>query len=189
MEMSLFEDDDYNEHQIAWLGKDWNKVQELSDTFKEKPENEFFSLLGAINESKHEINVSSMDYSKYSIEHALSQHVDCLPAVYVMNLVGGGLSDQAHFNYMKAAIPQGRRYGKWAKLNENSLDTLIHKVLMLYYHISFNDSLMYRETLEAKNKLSSTLKSMKALVTDELLKTVTKNVKEQKELKKKALEW
>jgi hypothetical protein len=188
--MSLFEDDDqYNEHQIAWLGKDWTKVQELSDSYKEKAENQFFEIIGSINEKKEHLNISTMDYSKFMVENALSQHADCMPAVYVMNLVGQGLSDQAHYNYMMASVPRGRRYGKWAKLTENIQDALILQVIMTYYKVNAIDARMYRETLEAKNKLKPALKKMKGLVTDELVKTITKNVKEQKNLKKTALEW
>lgn len=188
--MSLFEDDDqYNEHQIAWLGKDWTKVQELSDSYKEKAENQFFTIIGSINEKQEHLNISTMDYSKFMVENALSQHADCMPAVYVMNLVGQGLSDQAHYNYMMASVPRGRRYGKWAKLTENTLDALILQVIMTYYKVNAIDARMYRETLEAKNKLKPALKKMKGLVTDELVKTITKNVKEQKTLKKTALEW
>jgi hypothetical protein len=188
--MSLFEDDDqYNEHQIAWLGKDWTKVQELSDSYKEKAENQFFTIIGSINEKQEHLNISTMDYSKFMVENALSQHADCMPAVYVMNLVGQGLSDQAHYNYMMASVPRGRRYGKWAKLTENIQDALILQVIMTYYKVNAIDARMYRETLEAKNKLKPALKKMKGLVTDELLKTITKNVKEQKTLKKTALEW
>jgi hypothetical protein len=188
--MSLFEDDDqYNEHQIAWLGKDWAKVQELSDSYKEKAENQFFTIIGSINEKQEHLNISTMDYSKFMVENALSQHADCMPAVYVMNLVGQGLSDQAHYNYMMASVPRGRRYGKWAKLTENIQDALILQVIMTYYKVNAIDARMYRETLEAKNKLKPALKKMKGLVTDELVKTITKNVKEQKNLKKTALEW
>ena len=90
---------------------------------------------------------------------------------------------------MMASVPRGRRYGKWAKLTENILDALILQVIMTYYKVNAIDARMYRETLEAKNKLKPALKKMKGLVTDDLLKTITKNVKEQKTLKKTALEW
>ena len=190
--MSLFFFDDepeYNEHQIAWLTKDWSAVQKCADQFKESPESEFFGLIGAINDTKQQINVSQMDYSKFMIENALSQHADCMPAVYVMNLVGQGLSDQAHFNYMKHAVPKGKRYGKWAKLTEDSNKMLVLKVIQAFYQINVYDADMYHKTMFAKGNLLSFLKQAKALVTDEMVKSITKNVKEQKQLKKQALEW
>ena len=187
--MSLFEDDvQLNEHQIAWYSKDEAKIKELADTFKETAENDFFAIVGAINEKK-KISIAQRDYSKMMVENALSQHPECMPAVYVMNLVGSKLSDEAHFNYMMAAVPQGRRYGKWAKLTESVQETLVLKVLMNHYQININDAQVYRDTLDRKGNLSKTLNRLKGTVTDDLVKTITKNVKEQKQLKKLALEW
>ena len=189
MEMSSLFDDDYNDHEIAWLGKDWKMVQELADSYKEKPENEFFNILNSINDSKQQLNVSQMDYSKMMIENALSQHPECMPSVYAMNLIGSNLSNQSHFNYLKCAIPKGKRYGKWAKLSQSALDELVLKAIMTYYSINLNDAMMYRDILVSKNKLNESLKKMKALVNDDMIKSVTKNVKEQKDLKKKIMEW
>ncbi|AHJ86897.1 clamp loader subunit [Salmonella phage STP4-a] len=187
--MSLFDDDvQFNEHQVAWYSKDWNKVQEMADTFKQKAENEFFEIIGAINEKK-QCSIAQKEYNKFMVENALSQHPECMTAVYTMNLIGSELSDEAHFNYMVAAVPQGRRFGKWAKLIEDTQEILILRVLMKYYTINLNDAQVYRETLERKGKLGIVLKEAKGLVTDEFLKDVTKNVKEQKQFKKQALEW
>lgn len=187
--MSLFDDDiQFNEHQIAWYGKDWTAVQGAADTFKEKPENEFFEILGAINEKKS-CSIAQKEYSKFMVENALSQFPECLPSVYAMNLIGAGLSDQAHFNYMVASVPRGKRYGKWAKLVEDTSEVFIIKLLSKLYTINSNDALMYKKILEKNGKLSLVLKEAKGLVTDEFVKEVTKNVKEQKQFKKLALEW
>ena len=143
-----------------------------------------------ITSNKSERNLSQSDnYSKFWIDNALSQHVDCIMAVQAMNMIGAGLSDQAHYNYYRHAISKGKRYGKWAKLTENTQEALILKVLMAYYHINMDDARMYREILENKKTLGVVLKKAKALVTDEFLKGVTKNIKEQKTFKKQALEW
>lgn len=187
--MSLFEDDvQLNEHQIAWYGKDDAEIKRLSDTFKEAAENEFFAIIGAINEKKN-ISIGTRDYSKFMIENALSQFPECMPSVYAMNLIGSKLSDEAHFNYLKASVPQGRRYGKWAKLTESVQETLILKVLMNHYKININDAQNYQRILTTKRKLAETLKRLKGSVTDDLIKSITKNIKEQKQLKKLALEW
>ena len=51
--MSLFEDDiQLNEHQVAWYSKDWTAVQSAADSFKEKAENEFFEIIGAISKNR-----------------------------------------------------------------------------------------------------------------------------------------
>ncbi|ARW57472.1 clamp loader small subunit [Serratia phage X20] len=191
MALSLFDEDvQLNEHEIAWKGKDWNQVQSLSDSFKEKAENEMFSLLNDITFGKRERYLGqSENYSKFWVDTSLSQHVDCMIAVNAMNLVGSGLSDQAHFNYYLHSIPKGKRFGKWAKFEDNSSDKFVIHLLMKYHTINADDARMYLDTYKAKGHLASLLKKMKGLVTDEFVKTVTKNVKEQKQFKKLALEW
>lgn len=187
--MSLFDDDvQLNEHQVAWYSRDEAEIKRLSDTFKETAENEFFAIIGAINEKK-DISIGTRDYSKFMVENALSQFPECMPSVYAMNLIGSKLSDEAHFNYLKASVPRGRRFGKWAKLTESVQETLVLRVLMNHYKVNINDAQNYQRILSNKNKLSETLKRLRGTVTDELVKSITKNVKEQKQLKKLALEW
>lgn len=189
--MSLFEDDEQlSEFDIAWYSRDFAAVQKLADSFKETAENELFGIMNDITANKKPRDLTqSENYSKFWIDNALSQHVDCMMAVNVMNMVGAGLSDQAHFNYYLHSISQGKRYGKWAKLNEDASELLILKVLMEYYKINVDDAVMYKNTLIKKGNLKAFLRKAKALVTDDFLKTVTKNPKEQKEFKKKSLEW
>ncbi|QUD16023.1 clamp-loader subunit [Escherichia phage vB_EcoM_SYGD1] len=161
--MSLFEDDiQLNEHQVAWYSKDWTAVQSAADSFKEKAENEFFEIIGAIN-NKTKCSIAQKDYSKYMVENALSQFPECMPAVYAMNLIGSGLSDEA--------------------------EVLIIKLLAKRYQVNTNDAINYKSILTKNGKLPLVLKELKGLVTDDFLKEVTKNVKEQKQLKKLALEW
>lgn len=189
--MSLFDDDEQlSEFDIAWYSKDWDAVQKLADSFKEKAENELFDAMNDITSTKNHRDLSQSDnYNKFWIDNALSQHVDCMMSVNVMNMIGAGLSDQAHFNYYRHSISQGKRYGKWAKLNEDASELLVIKVLMAYYKINSDDAVMYKNTLQHKGNLRAVLKKAKALVTDDLIKSLTKNPKEQKEFKKKALEW
>lgn len=192
MALSLFEDDvQQNEHEIAWKSRDFDEVQKLADSFKEKAENELFDILNDITSTKRPRNLAqSENYNKFWIDNALSQHVDCLIAANTMNLIGEGLPDQHHFNYYLHSISQGKRYGKWAKAHDmEAPQALIIKLLMKYHSINIEDAFMYLDTYKAKGHLPSVLKKMKGLVTDEFLKTVTKNVKEQKEFKKNSLEW
>src|SRR5699024_1346348 len=148
----------------------------------------FFEIIGAIN-NKTKCSIAQKDYSKFMVENALSQFPECMPAVYAMNLIGSGLSDEAHFNYLMAAVPRGKRYGKWAKLVEDSTEVLIIKLLAKRYQVNTNDAINYKSILTKNGKLPLVLKELKGLVTDDFLKEVTKNVKEQKQLKKLALEW
>lgn len=189
--MNLFEDDvQLSEHDIAWKSRDWDAVQKLADSYKEKAENELFAIMNDLTYGKQERCLAQCDnYSKHWIDNAMSQHVDCISSMYVMNLIGGGLSDQAHYNYYLHTISKGKRYGKWAKLTEDNLDKLIAKLLMSYYTINYDDALMYRKTLELKGNMPAVLKIVKPLASDELIATITKDVKERKKLKKLTLEW
>lgn len=192
MAVSLFDDDvQLNEHEIAWKSRDQAKIQELADSFKEKPENELFAILNDITFGKNERNLStSENYNKFWIDNSLSQHVDCIIPVYRMNLLGAGLSDQAHFNYMLHSISKGKRFSKWAKAHEDDINVVLLLKLIAQYHQVNNDvARRYLETYKLKGHLPAMLKKMKGLVTDEFLATVTKNVKEQKQFKKQALEW
>lgn len=191
MALSLFEEDsELNEHEIAWRSRDQNKIQELADSFKEKPENELFAIMNNLGSGKKERSLAnSENYSRFWIDNSFSQHVDCLIAVNAMNLIGAGLSDQAHHNYYLHAIPQGKRFGKWAKYEENVGSKFLIKLLAEFHQINDSDAYMYLQTYKEKGNLEIILKKAKALVTDDFLKTVTKNVKDQKQFKKQALEW
>ncbi len=66
---------------------------------------------------------------------------------------------------------------------------MIIKLLAKRYQVNTNDAINYKSILTKNGKLPLVLKELKGLVTDDFLKEVTKNVKEQKQLKKLALEW
>lgn len=192
MAVSLFDDDvQLNEHEVAWKSRDMDKVQQLADSFKEKAENELFAITNDITFGKNERNLAqSENYSKFYIDNALSQHVDCIISAYRMNLLGGGLSDQAHYNYYLHSITKAKRFGKWAKAGEQDVNVVFLLKLIMKYHTVNNDvAVRYLDTYKLKGHLPAMLKKMKGLVTDEFLKTVTKNVKEQKQFKKQSLEW
>lgn len=183
----LFDDEDkveLNEHQIAWMQMDWDKVKELSDQYKEKPENELFVILNNINSDKNELNVDQFDsYSKFMIDSMLSRHMDCIQSVYMSNMILHGLPDQAHHNYLMLTIPRGRRYSKSTKLDETLKDKYILKLLMVYYKVNSYTAYTYKNLLTKIGKLDEVLKSAKAMANDDFLKTITKNPKELKELK------
>lgn len=193
MAVSLFDDDvQLNEHEVAWKQRDFDSIQKLADSFKEKADNELFALLNDMTATKQQRNLAqSENYSKFWFDNAMSQHVDCIVQANTMNLIGAGLTDQQHFNYYLHAVPKGKRYGKWAKPygDADTNTVLIIKLLMKFHTINSVDAYNYLEMYKLKGNLPAVLTKLKGLVTDEFLKTVTKNVKEQKEIKKKTLEW
>lgn len=183
----LFDEDEvqYSEHDIAWMNRDWEAVQKLADSFKEKPENEFFTVLNNINMAKQKLHVGNMDsYSKYAIDAMLSKHTDCIHAVYMSNMLLHGLSDQAHHNYLVNSIPSGKRFAKSVKLDDPIKDKFIIQLLAKFYKVNINKAIEYRSLLEHKGKLDLVLQQVKGFVTDDFVKSITKNVKEQKELKR-----
>lgn len=181
----FFDDEEIlNEHELAWMSKDMETIKKLADSFKEKPESELFSILNHINIDKVDLNVDQFEgYSKYMIDSMLSQHIDCLYASYTSNMLFGGLSNQAHYNYMINIIPKGRRFSKGIKLDDSFKDTYIIRILMEYYKVNNAVAQDYRKLLERKGKLDEVLKNAKFLATDDFLKSITKNPKEIKELK------
>lgn len=184
--LCLFDEDEkLSDHDIAWMSKDWEAVQKLADSYKEKPENEFFAILNNINVDKKDMFVGNMDsYSKFAIDNTLSKSIECIQAVYFTNLFMHGLDDQHHHNYLVAAIPQGRRYAKTTKIDDPIKDIFIIKLLAKYYVVNEFRAREHMELLRHKGKLDDVLKLTKCFVTDEFIKSITKNVKEQKELKK-----
>lgn len=182
--LCLFDNEDkLNPHQIAWMERDWDKVKILTEEFKPSTKNELFEILNNINVDKGDLNVSSMNYSKYMIDNMLSRHIECMQAVHVSNLVLHGLPDQAHHNYMKILIPRGKRFSKNLKLDEDLKNRYIIKLIMVYYQVNSYTAFSYKELLEHKGKLDEFLKKAKALATDSFIKSITKNPKEIKELK------
>ncbi|AKU42708.1 clamp loader subunit DNA polymerase [Escherichia phage QL01] len=190
MAISLFDDDvELNEHEVAWKSRNDAAIQALADSFKEKAENELFAIMNDITYGKNQRNLAqSENYNQFWLDNSLSQHVDCIMQAAMVNCLK--LDDQSHFNYLLHTVPKGKRFGKWAKAHDDEVSVVfITRLLMKYHSINNDDAYRYLETYKIKGHLPAVLKKMKGLVTDEFLKSVTKNVKEQKDLKKKALEW
>lgn len=184
------EDVELNPHQLAWMTRDWASVQKLAEEFKVDKTNELFGLLDQITQTKeHKTLGVDSDYAKNWIDLALSQHADCMDSVYVMNLLGGGLSEQMHFNYYLATIRQGKRYGKWAKINEDLEDKCIAMLFSKRWSISLKDGYEYLALFRQKETINEVLKELKAMATESFLKQVTSNKGDQKKLTKFIDKW
>ncbi|QQV88916.1 DNA polymerase clamp loader subunit [Providencia phage PSTRCR_121] len=184
----FFDDEDevqLNEHEMAWYSKDWTQVQRLSDTFKQEKENVLFSILDSVTSSKKDITQEQEEqYSKYWIDNALSQHIDCIVSVYRMNLIGSELSDKDHFRYYLHSLPKGKRYGKWAKFSEDTNELLILSLISKYYSINMTDAKMYMSIMKAKGILDKEFNKLKVLATDEFIKSIFKTKTEQTKVAK-----
>ena len=184
------EEKQLNEHEIAWLSRDWDKVAELADTFTEKTDNVLFKLMDNITLDKQHINVEYIpEYNQRWINTALSQHADCIYSAYVMNLIGHGLPDQMHHDYLVQSISKGKRYGKWAKLTEELDQKLVLMAISKAYIVNMDDARFYLDLANEKGYMDKLLKHIKPYATDELLVGVTKNQTERKRLKKIIERW
>ncbi|QJT71737.1 DNA polymerase clamp loader subunit [Shewanella phage Thanatos-1] len=184
--MGLFEDD-YNEHELAWMSGDEDKIKAAADLFKESPENVFFMIVKSID-SKKKIDISTLDYNAYMLEQHYSHFPECITSIYRLNILGKEFTAQQHYNYLFESIPQGNKFRKASKLQDNNLDTLINSLIMKLYCMNNNDALMYRDILDANGKLPLLLKKLKPLVTDSSLSCI-KNVKDRKAIKAETLKW
>lgn len=195
MEIDFFDDlfsgsNKLDEHSVAWLSKDWTKVQKLSDSFKETTERVLFKTLDNLTVSKKPAVVDvDGDYSKYMIDNALSNYVDCLTFVNEMNLFGAGLTDQMHHDYYLHAIPKEKRYAKWASYKEDIKDLLVIRIIMKRSNVDNDTAKMYMSIMEGKGTLIEFLKKSKFLLTDEFYKTITKNNKDKKILMEIVESW
>ena len=179
----LFEDDEpVNDIEQSWLHGDWERIKEVSQADRVKPENELFAILDAIT-MKRDCDIERMTYSKWAIEAMLSRHLDCIQVVSNANMFLRDVPDSVHFEYLRTLIPQGRKFSKNSKLPSDIKDIFIFFLLAKFYNCSAEKVVLYKHLLENKGNLSSVLSKCKIYVTDDLLKSVTKNPKEQKELK------
>lgn len=156
-------DDDYNEHELAWKAKDWNKVKELTKEYTYKPSSAF-EILDQISFTKTKITAEQLElYDKWFINSGLSQNIDCLMQVDQMNLYGSGLSDFHHYNYYLMTIRKMKRRGKWAKPTYNKRLEIYKALLSKHYKINLKDAELYYNILG--NKIN--LISLKYLINDE----------------------
>lgn len=186
---AFLDEDELNEHEAAWRSKDWDKIEELVKGYTKDKENTLFMVLDELNNGKTPLNLASLDtYDKYFIDNAMSQHIDTLIPAYMMNLVGSGLPDQAHFNYYLLSVRKGRRTGAWAKLTEDHEEKVILAVLQKKYGVNTRIAMEYAQELRDLNKIDEWKRShMKVALS--LLGDVVKNKTDQKKVESKIKKW
>lgn len=185
----LGDDEELNPHEVAWRSKNWDAVEELTKEFTKSKENTLFAVLDQLNNGKQRLMVSSLDsYDKFFIDNAMSQHVDTIIDAYVMNLIGSGLPDQAHFDYYLHSVRKARRMGAWAKLSEDNEQKVILRVLETIYGINTRVAMEYYEELKELNKVDE-WKRKNINIALSLLGDVVKNKTEQKKVEKIIQKW
>lgn len=179
------DDEQLNEHEIAWRSQDWDVISKLADQFKEDAENTAFALMDDITYNKPERDVGNIDYPTWFINNALSMHVETIYQAYVMNLLSN-LDPQSHYNYLVSSVRKGKLYGKWPKLSESPEEKLHIAMIKSANNVDDKTAQMYVKILTKRNKLGEFLSAHKYLVTPAFVKTVVKTSKEQNQLLKLA---
>lgn len=179
------DDEQLNEHEIAWMSKDWDAVAKLADSFKENAENTAFAIMDDITYNKVERVVSNSDYPAWFVNNALSMHAETLYPAYVMNLLSS-LPAQAQYNYLLASIRKGKIYGKWPKLEESMEEKLHIAMIKKANNVDDHTASMYLKILKKRDKLDMFLSQHKFMVTPAFVKTVAKTSKDQNQLLKLA---
>lgn len=190
MSLAAFLDEpEMNPHEAAWMARDWDRVDELTKEYTKEPEKALFGILNEINDGKASLRVSSMDcYDKFYIDAALSQHVDTLYSAFVMNLVGAGLDDQAHFDYHRLSIRKGKRYGAWAKLSEDNEEKVILAVLQKNYGVNTRIAMEYHQELKDLNIIDKWKRDNRNIALA-VLGNVVKNKTDHKKVEKTIKQW
>lgn len=186
---TFLDEEDLNPHEVAWRSKDWDKVEELTKEYTKDNENTLFMLLDELHNGKQRVMLSGVDsYSKHMIDNAMSQHVDTLYPAYVMNLIGQGLPDQAHFDYYLHSVRKGKRYGAWAKLSEDFEEKVIIAILQKIYSVNTRVAMEYYEELQELNKLDEWKRKYSKMAIS-VLGDVVKNKTDQKKVEQKIKKW
>lgn len=179
------DDEQLNEHEIAWLSKDWDAVAKLAESYKEDAENTAFALMDDITYNKTDRDVGNIDYPAWFINNALSMHAETLYPAYVMNLLSG-LDSQSHYNYLCASIRKGKVYGKWPKLEETLEEALYVAMIKRANNVDEYTAKMYRKIMEKRGNMQEFLSKHRFLVTPAFVKTITKVAKNQNQMLKLA---
>lgn len=163
-------------------------IDNYTKQFENKRENDLFLILDNITVKRNmEFDVSSVKYNKYIIDDMLSRSNDCLGHVFLMNLIGEGLTDQQHYDYLVRTCPVGRKnYADGTKvyLREDAHESLVKIILCHVYQCNMDVAKDYLDVLVARDKVEEFTHRYRAyLLTDDCNDMVKKYIRH-KESKK-----
>lgn len=138
--------------------KDEEYIKNYLKQFDTKKDNELFFILDKITVSRDlNFDVSSVNYNKYIIIEMLSRSLDCLGSVVTLNLIGDGLSNQQHYDYLVRTIPVGRKKyqdGSRKYLRVDAHEVLSLLIIMHVYGCNENTAKDYLEVLTVKGVMN-----------------------------------
>lgn len=181
MELSDFLGDSHKEVKEDILSLSSREQREAFKKIEDgrvKPRDQLFHAIEQINFGKKRVTVAGEHdrfYSQFTVNNALSQHIDTVMFAYQMNLCQG-MSDQMHFDYLLHSVRSGKRYGKWATLDEGAEIELV--VVLMSRHLEINREkcrFYYHQWSKSKlDKFKSMIKPRALDQIDEILKTYKK---------------
>lgn len=147
MDLSFLSDDfePLNEHQIAWLERDWDKIKELSKQFKKPDEQALFDILNNVTQKTGYLSAAHFEsYNQYAINHALSQHPSMLGYAYELNLMDGTITDEQHYDYLYHTVRQCKLPRvKFAKVSDDWEQRVFERLVARYYEVSVSRAIEY----------------------------------------------
>lgn len=131
---------------------------------KEK-DNDLFLVLNKITvERDLNFDVSKVKYNKYIIDDMLSRNANCLGSVFITNIIGDGLTNQQHYDYLVRTIPVGRKsYKDNTKryLDANAYEMMVKILLCMVYMCRMEVAKDYYDVLVSRNKVDEFVQQFK----------------------------
>lgn len=151
----------------ALRSNDEEYIENYLKQFDTKKDSELFTILNKITvERDLDFDTNSVKYNKYIIDDMLSRNYDCLSSVFTMNLIGDGLSNQQHYDYLVRTIPVGRKnYKDRTKqyLEKDALQMVVKILLCLVYKCRLEVAEDYYDVLVARDKVDEFIEQYKSL--------------------------
>lgn len=84
-------------------------------------------------------------YASFMVNRALMQHIDTILLANEVNKRPAMTPEMSH-DFLFYSVDAKRRYGKWAKKNDDNLDIINH--IRSLYSINYDHALMYLDLLD-----------------------------------------
>jgi len=156
---SLFDDGEESESglSVAIRTGDTKYLHDYASKFEVKADNELFYILDKITVRRdRNFDVSTVKYNKFIIEEMLSRSSDCLHVVMTLNVIGEGLTNQQHYDYLVRNIPVGRkkyRDGTKEYMRGDAREAVVRLLIMYVYTCNYDLSLEYYNILKVRKRI------------------------------------
>ena len=88
-----------------------------------------FEWIKSINDKNYiMVEGNESQYTPFLVNRGLSQHIDAIYPVYVMDHLSQYLTHRQQYDYLYHSVRKARRYGKWAKATKYDHAALIGEI-------------------------------------------------------------